>query len=80
MEDNTIVIVDEDGKEYTMEIILTFDDDQGNSFVLVRDVNDEDIVFAFTYDEDGNLEAVEDPELLEMCEEVLASYDEGFNE
>ena len=81
MEDNTIILVDDSGEEYTMEIVLTFEDEQGNNYVLIRDPKGEDeSIYAFTYDEDGNLEAVEDPEILEMCEEVLTAFDEEVNE
>ncbi len=81
MEDNTIILVDDNGEEYTMEIVLTFEDDQGNNYVLIRDPEGEDeSIYAFTYDEDGNLEAVEDPEILEMCEEVLTAFDEEVDE
>ena len=81
MEDNTIILLDDNGEEYTMEIVLTFEDDQGNNYVLIRDPEGEDeSIYAFTYDEDGNLEAVEDPEILEMCEEVLAAFDEEVDE
>ncbi|MBQ1468470.1 MAG: DUF1292 domain-containing protein [Solobacterium sp.] len=81
MEDNTIILVDDNGEEYTMEIVLTFEDEQGNNYVLIRDPKGEDeSIYAFTYDEDGNLEAVEDPEILEMCEEVLAAFDEEVDE
>jgi YD repeat-containing protein len=77
-EDNRITITDESGQEREMEIILTFDNDDGSRhFVLFTDPNDpEGNVFAYSYDEDGNLEAVSDPEEQEMCSEVLSAFQE----
>ena len=81
MDDNKIILVDDNGEEYAMEIILTFEDENGNNYVLVQDPQSESQdVYAFSYDEDGNLEVVEDPEIMEMCEEVLAAFDEEVNE
>ncbi len=74
--DNTIVIIDETGNDKEMEIILTFDNEETNrSYVLVSDPNDEEgEVFAFAYDEEGNLESVEDETEFSLCQEVLGAF------
>jgi len=75
-DDSRITITDESGQEREMEIVLTFDNSDGTRhFVLFTDPNDpEGNVFAYTYDEDGNMEAVSDPEEQEMCSEVLSAF------
>ena len=75
-ETNKIILTDELGNEHEMEIVLTFDDDSsGRSFVLFTDPNDEEgNVYAYTYDEDGNMDEVTDEDDISMCEEVLAAF------
>ncbi len=74
-ETNKMVITDENGVEREVEILFTFDGTNGKRFVLFTDPQNEDAgVFAYAYDEDGNMEAVENPEELEMCEEVLGAF------
>ena len=57
-ESNTMIITDESGQEREVEILLTFEDEStGHSFVLFTDPQDEEgNVYAYRYDEDGNLE------------------------
>ncbi len=71
-EENTIVVIDENGNEVEMEIVLTFEADN-KKFVLFKNFEDDD-VYAYTYDEDGNLEAVENEEDLDICAEVLNTF------
>lgn len=84
MEDsNRLIIVDDDGNEIEMEILLTFEDEaKEKHFVLVKDPNaEDDAVYAYEYDEAGHLLEVTDPEDFEQCEEVLAAFqDEAFND
>jgi uncharacterized protein YrzB (UPF0473 family) len=79
--DNRLILTDENGQETEMEIVLTFDDEEhGRKYVLVKyPSKDEDDVFAFAYDDEGNLEPVEDPEEFEMCQEVLGAFEEENN-
>ena len=74
--DNRIFLADETGQEIEMEIVLTFDGPDGRHFVLITPPgsNSED-VFAYAYDEAGNLVPVDDPDDFEMCSEVLEAYD-----
>ncbi len=77
MDDTQLTIIDENGNEFVMQILLTFDDDKNNHFVLVYDPEDEEgNVYAYLYDEEGNLNEVEDPDMVEMCAEVLSAFEE----
>lgn len=71
MED-TIYLTDEEGNEHRAQIILTFEYEDRN-YVLLREEGDES-VYAFTYDDEGNMYAVETEEELEYCEEVLDAF------
>ena len=74
-ESNRMTITDESGQEREVEIILTFDDESGQSFVLFQDPNDaEDNVYAYKYDEDGNMNEVTDEKEWDMCQEVLGAF------
>ena len=70
MNENKIFIMNDDGKEVEMNILLTFDD-----YVVVYDAKDEDSLYAFIYDEEGNLFAVEDEEELAMVDEVISAFE-----
>ncbi|MGM9975409.1 MAG: DUF1292 domain-containing protein [Bulleidia sp.] len=75
-ESNTMIITDESGQEREVEILLTFEDEStGNSFVLFTDPQDEEgNVYAYRYDEDGNLNEVTEESEWEMCQEVLGAF------
>lgn len=74
-DENVLYITDEEGNEVKMEIILTFaNEDNTKQFVLFRDPENSDDVFAYEYDDEGNLNEIEDPKDFEMCEEVLSAY------
>ena len=74
-ESNRMTITDESGQEREVEIILTFDDEAGQSFVLFQDPQDpEDNVYAYKYDEDGNMNEVTDEKEWDMCQEVLGAF------
>ena len=76
IESNTMIITDESGQEREVEILLTFEDENtGRSFVLFTDPQDsEGNVYAYRYDEDGNLNEVSDESEWEMCQEVLGAF------
>lgn len=83
LESNKILIMEEDGTETEMEILFTFDDDsRAKSYVLFTDPKDEEgEVFACSYNEEGELEPVEDPEEWGMIEEVFGAFmDEGTDD
>lgn len=75
-ESNTMIITDESGQEREVEILLTFEDENtGRSFVLFTDPQDsEGNVYAYRYDEDGNLNEVSDESEWEMSQEVLGAF------
>jgi len=75
MEDKRMMLTDEEGNEHEVEILLTFEDPKsGKNFVLFMDPAEEDAVYAYTYDEDGNLDQVTDEKEWEMCQEVLGAF------
>ena len=78
MDDNRMTVINDEGEEIEVEILLTFDvEDTGKQYVMFFDPADPDTVFAASYTDDGELEMVETEEEMEICEEVLNSYDFG---
>mgnify|MGYP004526362513 FL=1 len=73
---NILFITDEEGNEIQMEILLTFvDPDTEKQYVLFKEPeSDNENVFAYEYDDEGNLNEIEDQKVFEMCEEVLSAY------
>ena len=71
--ENEIYITDENGQERKMNILLTYEV-KGKEFVLVHEENDEENVYAFSYDESGNLFPVEDPSEENVAREVLYAF------
>lgn len=83
MEDNNrMIITDDSGQEREVEILFTFDDEKnGKSYVLFTDPQDpEGNVYAYSYDEDGNMEEVTDEKEFEMCQEVLGAFQDDEEE
>ena len=80
MDENIIVVTDENGDEYELEILFTFDDEEKNkSYVLLRAVDGSDEIYPYSYTEEGELSPIEDDKEWEMCEEVLNAFmDEGL--
>ena len=79
MKDNSIFITDEDGKEVEMKILMTFEANQ-KKYVVVYDEKNEDELYPFVYDDEGNLFAVEDEEEMAMIDEVVSAYEEEEKE
>ena len=75
MKEDSIYIVDDQGKEIQMKIYLTFDAND-KQYVVVYEEGNEDNLYPFIYDNDGNLYQVEDEEELQLIEEVVAAYEE----
>lgn len=76
MEEKTIIVIDNEGNEQTMDILFTFDDDQFNkSYVLYIDPKDETgEVFVSSYTSEGALEAITDEKEWAMIEEVFNTF------
>lgn len=75
MKENVIYITDDNGKEVEMNILLTFEANDKN-YVVVYETDKEDDVYAFVYDEEGNLFEVETEDELQMIQEVVSAYEE----
>jgi uncharacterized protein YrzB (UPF0473 family) len=76
MEDNTITIIDESGKETEMKIIFTYvDEDTKKSYVFYFDpVATDGEVFVSAYDEDGKLMPITDEKEWEHLDELFEEY------
>lgn len=72
--ENKIYITDDNGKEIEMNILFTFDMEEKN-YVVVYENNKEDDLYAFEYDDNGNLLMIEDEETLEKVQEVIDAFD-----
>jgi len=76
MDTNKMFIIDDNGNEVEVDILFTFESEEyGKKYVLYQDPNgDEEEVFVSSYDDEGNLNSVEDEEELAMVEEVLGAF------
>lgn len=79
MDERTLYVTTSDGEEIEMTILFTFDSEQyGKSYVLFFDEEDETgEVFAMSYDDKGNLLAVDDEEEWNMIYEVFEGFQDG---
>ena len=75
MKEDSIFIVDDLGNEVEMKIYFTFDAND-KQYVVVYEIDHEDTLYSFTYDENANLYPVEDEEELTMIQEVIDAYEE----
>ena len=78
MDDKRLWVTTDDGKEVAMEILFTFGSDvTGKNYVLFHDPDDDrDEVFVMSYDEDGNLNEVDEQEW-DMAAEMLDLFQDG---
>jgi len=74
--DKKLIVIDEQGNENEMEILFTFNSEEyGKQYVLFIDPNaEEGEVYASSYDDEGNLNIVEDEAEWAMIEEILATF------
>ncbi|MDO4197400.1 MAG: DUF1292 domain-containing protein [Erysipelotrichaceae bacterium] len=79
MKENSIFITDDNGKEVEMTIYFTFEANDKN-YVVVYQEDNEDELYPFIYDEEGNLYEVETEEELSMIEEIVSAYEEKEEE
>ena len=75
MSQDSIVIIDDTGKEVEMKIYLTFEANEKKYVVVYPENNDEDL-YSFIYDDNGNLYQIETDEELQMVNEVISAYEE----
>ena len=77
---NRMIITNDDGQDVEVEIVLTFEH-EGVNYVLFTIPDDpEGNVYPYVYNEDGDLDAVTDPDLLEICSEVLGAFQDEDDE
>ncbi len=76
MDENTLVVMNEDGHEIEMTILFTFKDEhQNRDYVVYYDPDDESgNTYASIYDDEGHLFPIESEEEWDMIEEVLGSF------
>ena len=75
-EGRKIIVTDGNGKEYEMEILFTYDNEErGVSYVFFFDPADPDNVIPMRY-KGEELEEIEDEEELAEVEEVFNAYQE----
>lgn len=75
--DNQIVIYDEEGKEYLMNILFTYENPERKAeYVFIYDDNNPDEVIVMKYNEEHELFEVTDEEELKEAQEVLEAYNE----
>lgn len=75
MSDNSIFITDDNGKEIEMKIYLTFDAND-KKYVVVYLQDNEDELYSFVYDDNGNLYQIESDEEMQMVDEVIGAYEQ----
>ncbi len=77
LNDNDIVMTDDNGKEYLMKILFTYENEErGTKYVYVYEEANPDDIFVFKYnEEETDLLVVDDEEELEEAQEVLEAYD-----
>ena len=79
---NRITITDENGQEKELTILFTFESkDLNQKFVLFTDPQSENgDVYAYSYDDEGNMESVTDEDTWNMCQEVLGAYQQELED
>ena len=77
LNDNDIVMTDDNGKEYLMKILFTYENEErGTKYDYVYEEANPDDIFVFKYnEEETDLLVVDDEEELEEAQEVLEAYD-----
>ncbi len=77
LNDNDIIMTDDNGKEYLMKILFTYENEERDTkYVYVYEESNPDDIFVFKYnDEETDLLVVDDEEELEEAQEVLEAYD-----
>lgn len=74
MDSNKIVVANEQGEEKEFDILFTFENN-GKSYVLYYDAQeDEPMVFAKIYDDEGHLFDIESSEEWDLVNDVFESF------
>lgn len=81
LDDDFLEIIDEDGKVYRYEILLTYEHEgRGVSYVLFFDPDEPEEVLVARYYEDGHLEDQLSEEEYAEAEEVLNAFEDEDEE
>ena len=74
--DKQITIIDEEGKEHLMQVLFTYDNEERKtSYVFFYDTEDkEENVVVMKYNENQELEPIEDDEEYDEVEEVFNAW------
>lgn len=76
MQDNKIMIQDEDGNEHLIEVIFTYENEHRNKkYVFFLNPTNEEEVIVMSYDDNGELNEIDDEEFKE-AEEVLSAFED----
>ena len=77
--ENKIFITDDNGKEVEMNVLLTFSLNEGTKdekeIAVVYPDDNEDELYALSYDEDGNMYTIDNEEELAQIQEVIDAFD-----
>ena len=75
--DRQMTVIDGSGKEHTMEILFTYDNEERKrSYIFFYDPKNEDEVLVMRYNDNNELEDIEDEEEYAEVEEVFNAYQE----
>lgn len=77
LKDDEIIIYDDEGKEFLMKILFTYENEDRNSeYVFVYEESNPDDVYVMKYNDNNELFEVDDEEELKEAEEVLNAFNE----
>ena len=77
---NKIILTDDEGNEKEFEILFTFDyEATGKQYVVVENPANEDEVFGFSYNDEGEMFPVDEEEF-EIVAEVFDAWRDESNE
>ncbi len=77
---NKIILTDDEGNEREFEILFTFDyEATGKQYVVVQNPADDEEVFGFSYNDEGELFPVDEEEF-EIVAEVFDAWRDESNE
>lgn len=77
IKDNQIVIKDDEGNEYLFNILFTFVNEKRNTeYVYIYSDENEEEVYCMKYNDNHELEYIEDEDEMAEVEEVLEAYNE----
>ena len=77
LKDDEIIIYDDEGKEFLMKILFTYENEDRNSeYVFVYEESNPDDDYVMKYNDNNELFEVEDEEELKEAEEVLNAFNE----